>query len=157
MSLLSRKIADAVDKQPGPGEVTVAEGRHRISLQLTATSPLGVALDALEYIDEGATNLSSVALRAWAKGLTERLTYLMEPLVLLELDDEAGVAELRSKVPSTRENARSYYEVRIDHAGTIRLRRITFDASDRRRNSVPCQLTREALERLVDDLVETRA
>jgi hypothetical protein len=155
MRLLSRKIAAAVDTQVGPGAVTAADGPHRLTLQLNAASQVGVAFESLEFADEAAAGRTVQSLRAWGDRLAARLTYLMEPLVVLEVDAEAGEAELRSKSPSTREGVRSYYEVRLRRAGTLELRRVAFDAEDRSRRTVPCQLTREALERLADDLVDT--
>jgi hypothetical protein len=155
MRLLSRKIAAAVDAQVGPGAVTAAEGPHRLTLQLDAASPVGVAFTSLRFDDENAAGRSPDQLRAWGDRLTARLTYLMEPLVVLEVDDQAGAAELRSKSPTVRDGVRSYYEARLRREGTLDLRRVAFDAEDRSRRPVPCQLTLEALERLADDLVDT--
>lgn len=157
MSLLSRKIAAEVDANPGPGAVTVADGPHRLTLHLTAASPVGVAFDALEFADETRADRSAGDLRAWGDRLAARLTYLMEPLVVIEVDAEGGEAALRSREPSTRDEVRTYYEVRLRREGTLNLRRVAYDPADRRRRPVACQLTREALERLADDLVATVA
>jgi hypothetical protein len=157
MSLLSRKIAAEVDAQAGPGKVTAADGPYHLSLNLTAASPVGVAFDALEFADVTAGSRSAEALRAWGGRLASRLTYLMEPLVVLEVDVEAGEAELRSKSPSVRDGLQSYYEIRLHSAGRLGFRRVAFSTSDRRRHPVSCQLTREALDRLANDLVATVA
>jgi hypothetical protein len=157
MSLLSRKIAAEVDAQAGPGKVTAADGPYHLSLNLTAASPVGVAFDALEFADEDAAGRSAEALRAWGGRLASRLTYLMEPLVVIEVDDQAGEAELRSKSPTVRDGVQSYYEIRLHRAGRLGLRRVAFSTSDRRRQPVSCQLTREALDRLANDLVATVA
>ena len=157
MSLLSRKIAAAVDSADGPGAVTAAEGPHRLTLHLTASSPVGVAFDALDFVDADRTDRPADDLRAWGDRLAARLTYLMEPLVVIEVDAEGGEAALRSREPSTRDEVRTYYEVRLRREGTLNLRRVAYDPSDRRRRPVACQLTREALERLADDLVATVA
>jgi hypothetical protein len=157
MSLLSRKIAAEVDAQAGPGKVTVADGPYHLSLKLTAASPVGIAFDALEFADETAAGRSADALRAWGGRLASRLTYLMEPLVVLEVDDQAGEAELRSKSPTVSDGVQSYYEIRLHRAGMLGLRRVAFSESNRRRMPVSCQLTREALDRLANDLVATVA
>lgn len=157
MSLLSRKIAAEVDANPGPGAVTALDGPHRLTLHLTAASPVGVAFDALEFADSDRADRPAADLRAWGDRLASRLTYLMEPLVVIEVDAEGGEAALRSREPSTRDEVRTYYEVRLRREGTLNLRRVAFDPSDRRRRPVACQLTREALERLTDDLVATAA
>jgi hypothetical protein len=77
----------------------------------------------------------------------------MEPLVILEVDAEAGVAELKSQAPTPRGELRSYYEVTLNSVGALRLHRVAFDEATRRRKPVNCQMTVEVLERLTDDLV----
>ena len=81
----------------------------------------------------------------------------MEPLVVLEVDAEAGEAELRSQAPTPRGELRSFYEVRLRREGALQLRRVAFDDATRRRQAVPCQMTVEVLERLADDLVASLA
>ena len=139
-----------------PGPVAAAEGPHRLTLHLTAAGPVGLAFDA-PRIRRGPTgrSCSADALRAWGDRLAARVTYLMEPLVVLEVDAEGGEAELRSQTPSSRDQARTYYEIQLHRAGLLHLRRMAYDPAERRRQAVPCQLTREALDRLADDLVAT--
>jgi hypothetical protein len=153
---LSRKIAAALDAQmdqPLPRELTVDDGAHRLSLSLTASGPVGLAFDALEFTADTPADRSAEALRAWAERLSSRVTYLMEPLVVLEFDTLSGEAELRSQSPTARGEVRSYYEVRLSKQGALRLSRVVFDEATRRRRSAPCQMTLEVLERLADDLV----
>ena len=152
---LSRKIAAALDAQTDqllPRELVVDDGAHRLSLSLTACGPVGFAFDVLEFTAATAER-SAEALRAWAEKLSARVTYLMEPLVVLEVDARAGEVELRSQPPTARGELRSYYEVRLTKQGTLRLSRVVFDDATRRRRPAPCQMTREVLERLTDDLV----
>jgi hypothetical protein len=154
---LSRAIAAALDARPESGALPIAvaveEGPHRLTLQLTASSPLGVECDALEFQADDHPEWSLDDLKGWGDRLAGRLTYLMEPLVILEADPIAGEVALRSRTPTPRQGQRSYYEVRLGRAGTLRLGRVAYDEAARVRRPVPCQLTREALERLVDDLV----
>jgi hypothetical protein len=134
---LSRKIAAAVDARPDPGlfpcPVAADDGGHRLSLQLTAAGPVGLAFENLEYAAADRSERSTEALRAWADRLAAKLTYLMEPLVVLEVDPVAGEAELRSQSPTARGDLRAYYEVRLNKTGTLRLSRVVFDAASRRR------------------------
>jgi len=154
---LSRKIADAVDALPieavMPSLVEAEVGPCRIALNLSARGPVGLAFDGLDYHRTGLPELSTEALRAWGNRLAARLTYLMEPLVVLEVDAQAGEAELRSQDPTSRGDRRSYYEVRLQNKGSLHLRRVAYDEQARRRQTVPCQMTLEVLDRLVDDLV----
>jgi hypothetical protein len=154
---LSRKIADAVESLPPGGpmpcRVEAEIDGARLALNLTARGPVGLALDGLDYSATDRADLSDEALRTWGNRLASRLTYLMEPLVVLEVDAQAGEAGLRSQVPTPRGDQRSFYEVRLRREGSLHLQRIAFDEATRRRRIVPCQMTIEVLERLADDLV----
>ena len=157
---LSQKIADAVENHARsagttvPGTIQAETHDQRISLDQVVGGPAGVSLGVLTF---SATNpdpvLSGRDLRSWGDRLTARLTYLMEPLVVLEVDDQAGLAELRSQAPTARGEVRSFYEVRLGRDRSLRLQRISFDATTHRRTPTPCRLTGEVLERLTDDLV----
>ncbi len=154
---LSRKIAAALDENTivhaPPCAVAVEEGPHRLALNLTALDSVGVAFDSLEFAVAGRPEWSSDALRAWGDRIAGRVTYLMEPLKVLEVDAAGGEVNLRSHGPTARDDRRSFYEVRLSRQGTLRMERWTFDEASRRRQRIPCQLTREVLERLADDLI----
>ncbi len=158
---LSRKIAAAVDDHitsgPANGAVRAEDGPHRLTLDLLQASPVGVEIQGLEFAVNDRPDWSLDALKAWGDRLAARVTYLMEPLVILEADPVGGEVELRSKTPTTRDGRRAYYEARLDRNGTLRLFRVTFDETDRTRRTTPYQLTREVLERLTDDLVASVA
>jgi hypothetical protein len=158
---LSRKIADAVDSvaagAPLPLTIGADEGTSRIELSLTESGPVGLAFEGLDYARSGVAELSTDALRGWGDRLAARLTYLMEPLVVLEVDAQAGEAELRSQSPTPRGERRSFYEVRLRRDASLHLRRVAFLDQARTRQTVPCQMTREVLERLADDLAASLA
>ena len=158
MSPLSRKIAAALDAAAAAaaaaGPLVAGDGARELHLALTAASPVGVAFDRLDYALIGAPERSIAELRAWGDRLAKRLTYLMETLVVLEVDAHGGRVELRSGTPTARQGKRTYYELHLRRDATLTLDRVAFDEDARRRDKVACQLTREALERLVDDLVE---
>lgn len=153
---LSRKIADALDENTRaynlPCAVTVEDGPDRLTLEIAALDSVGVALDALEYEATDRKDWTPQALEAWGGRLAARLTYLMEPMKVLESDGGAGQVLLRSDVPSRRGDARSYYEIRLGRDGSCRIERMAFDEVDRRRAPARCHLTREAVERLADDV-----
>jgi len=154
---LSRKIAAALDENTQvhapPCEVAIEEGPHRLALNLTALDSVGVAFDSLEFAISSRAEWSPDALRAWGERLAGRVTYLMEPLKVLEVDAAGGGGPIRSQSPTARGEQRSFYEVRIFKQGTLRMERSTFDDVSRRRRQIPCHLTREVLERLADDIV----
>ena len=157
MNRLSQRIAAAVDARVDsePGLITVESENHRLIMHVVAAGPVGLAFDSLEYALIDHAPLTHPQLKSWADRLVTRLTYLMEPLVVLEIDAAGGQAELRSEAPSWRDGRRTYYELRLDRRAALRLSRVTFDEASRKRDTALCQLTREALERLADDLVES--
>lgn len=153
---LSRKIADALDtfvKPDGANALlTVEDGPHRLALDVQLLTPIGVSLHALEYAHGEGPEASLDQLRAWADRLTARLTYLMEPFKLHESDKDTGIVCLRSQSPTVRHGRRGYYEITLAPSGALRFGRFHYDDATRRREPVPCQFTREVLERLADDL-----
>ena len=153
---LSRKIAAALDENTRayvlPCTVSVEDGPNRLALELTALDAVGVAFDGLEFTTTDRTEWSSEALNAWGRRLADRVTYLLEPLKVLEIDAGGGEVQIRSNAPTPRADQRGFYEVRLRRNGTLRLERFVFDAAARQRRRGSCQLTREVLERLADDI-----
>lgn len=154
---LSRKIAAAAETRLDgailPCPASFEDGPARLTLELNAIEPVGVAFGTLDFAVSDRPELSTVDLRAWGNRLAARLTYLMEPLVVLEVDAEAGEAELRSQNPTAKDDHRSFTEVRLWKDNSLQMRRLRFDGVTRRRVVVASQMTVEALERLADDLV----
>jgi hypothetical protein len=154
---LSRKIAAALDENTRaydlPCTVTVEDGPNRLTLNLTALDTVGVAFDSLELAITDRQDWSSEALNAWGERLAARVTYLLEPLKVLEIDAGGGEVQIRSQTPTARADQHGYYEVRLHKQGILRMERYAFGDATRQRNRRPCQFTREVLERLADDLV----
>lgn len=156
---LSQKIAAALDARPENGAlpclITVEDEPYRLTLGLTASGPVGLAFDSLDFATLARTEWSPEDLKAWADRIASRVTYLMEPLVVLEHDKVGGEVELRSQTPTARGDRRTYFEVRLNRHGAMTLSRIAVDEVSRRRQQATCQMTREVLERLTDDLVHS--
>jgi hypothetical protein len=156
---LSQKIAAALDARPENGalpcRITVEDEPNRLTLGLTASGPVGLAFDSLDFATSARTDWSPEDLKAWAGRIASRVTYLMEPLVVVEHDEVGGEVELRSQAPTPRGDRRSYFELRLNRQGAMTLARIAVDGTSRRRHPTTCQMTREVLERLTDDLVES--
>jgi hypothetical protein len=153
---LSKKIAAALDENTKayvlPCTVTIEEFPNRLTLHLSSLDTVGLAFSVMEYANTSRTELSSDALKDWGDRLTKRVTYLMEPLKVFEIDGQGGEVQVRSQNPTARAFERGYYEMRLFRQGNLRMERIVFDASSRERRPTTCQLTREVLERLADDI-----
>lgn len=139
-----------------PGSVATIETPHgRFELTVRETGPVGAAFDQLAYAATTRPSWDTKALTQWAEALTNRVTYLMEPLRVLEIDTEERHVELRSPQPTQRQGGRFFYQAVLDHSGLLTLKRFRFDEADRKREQVPLQLTRETLERLMEDCALT--
>jgi hypothetical protein len=92
-------------------------------------------------------------LQGRAEQLAARVTGLLEPLSLVEVDAARGVAQLRSDRPGHWGDGQFYYEVLLHTDGGTSVRRYQAPDKDRpRRQQVPFTLTHEALAKLVTDL-----
>jgi hypothetical protein len=89
-------------------------------------------------------------LRQRAERIAGRVTGLLEPLRLVEVDLDRSVAQLRSTAPSARGAERSYYEVLLQGDGTTTVRR--FRSASAAREQIAFSLTHEAIAKLVADL-----
>src|SRR6185312_5443535 len=97
---LSQKIAAALEARPDNGalpcNVTAEDEAHRLSIHLTALGPVGLAFSTLNFATHSTAERTPEVLRSWGERLSSRVTYLMEPLVVLEQDPLGGEVELRS-------------------------------------------------------------
>lgn len=89
---------------------------------------------------------------SWAKRIASRVTGLMEPLQLLEVDEAHGMALLRSNKPAARDADRFYYEVVLTKAGNATVRRYRGSKQPVQRQQVSFTLTHEAVAKLAADL-----
>jgi hypothetical protein len=152
---LSPRIAAALDGQGAaalPCDVAIDDTPHHLVVHLTASGPVGLAFSSLDFRTRARDDWTPEHLKTWGDRIAARVTYLMEPLVVLEQDTEGGDVELRSHAPTARGETRAFYEIRIARGG-LHLGRTAFDESTRRRRPVECMMTREVLERLVDDVI----
>ena len=92
-------------------------------------------------------------LKAWAAGVASRVTGLVEPLTVHEIDNTRGEALLRSTSPSARADALAYYEVSLNTSGRAVVRRFNGSKAKPGREQVPFALTHEVLAKLAGDVV----
>jgi hypothetical protein len=91
------------------------------------------------------------SLKAAADRIAGRVTGLLEPLRLDEVDDPRGIARLRSQQPARRGEQASYYEVLLTGLDQVSVRRYQ-SAAGGKREQIAFALTHEALAKLVGDL-----
>lgn len=95
----------------------------------------------------------AVELKTRAGQICQRVTGLLEPLRLVEVDEPRNTALLRSEEPGQLGDERFYYEVLLTGDGSSEVRRYqTPHEGQPRRQQVAFTLTHEALAKLVRDL-----
>jgi hypothetical protein len=123
------RLEELANKQPEPVVIdpaTSRKGYHvKVPVQEHNLTILLILEDydrysaALRYVEISQDSLAQgeeVAddyLHRRAKEAIERLTYLEEPVTLVELDGDAGLAQVRSQPPEHRDEAVIYWELEI--------------------------------------------
>jgi hypothetical protein len=93
------------------------------------------------------------SLRDWAARIARRVTGLLEPLKVIEVDLPRGEALLRSDEPAHRGDDLFYYEVVLRGAREANVRRYHgARPPNARRKQVSFALTHEAIAKLAFDL-----
>jgi hypothetical protein len=95
-------------------------------------------------------------LHAWATRIADRVTGLIEPLRVVEVDQPLGKAILRSETPSVRDGKSFYYELLLERTSrtSANLHRYAGDRTGaEKREVVPFVLTHDAIVKLVTDIV----
>jgi hypothetical protein len=124
-------------------------------LTLTAdrNDELGCLVWELALHRAGAPAPPTAALESWAQRAAARVTGLLEPLKVVEVDPERGEALLRSQQASRRGEQLFYYEVLLKNSSSATLRRYQASNGNGKREQVVFALTHEALAKLVGDLI----
>lgn len=141
------------------------EGRHSVSVALPDQGwTVGLTADRADSVGCRLTQLDAnraepvadddAALEAHARKAAGRVTGLLEPLRLVEIDRGRHVALLRSDAPPTKGDSVQYYEVAYTGRNRVSVGRFKASkAGPAGRESIPFALTHEAVAKLVDDLV----
>ena len=137
-----------------PGPSRLADPKCVVELDLVDADGIAAALNFVRAEPQVPARLSAPELRSRAERLAGKLTYLLEPLRLVELDAGGDVAQVRSHPPRKTDDAKSYYELIANAAGGLDLRRYAKTAGTQPRQQATMHLTREALALLVSDLAE---
>jgi len=103
------------------------------------------------------TSAAAADVRPWAERVAGRVTGLLEPLEVVEVDTRLNEALLRSAQPTQRGDAVLYFEVRLKGTGEATLRRFqAFHQEGKPREQVLFPLTHEALTKVVGDVAGDR-
>lgn len=134
----------------GPRTLTCREGDQQLTVELATLDSLACAFDPLTLASHKLAGAPVDRLKRVAETLANKINYLLEPVQPIEVDPEQCTVQLRSVPPQKDEQKTSYYELLVQRSGEIRLTRYEH-TPDQGRRSVPAQVTREVLGRLVED------
>jgi hypothetical protein len=140
-------------RQLGPGgpiTLCVEEAKRQLSCVIVERDSLAVSFERLRLATTELASATAAELERIGKALAERLTYLMEPISPIELDEQGCLVQLRSNPPHRDEDSRTYFELLVRRGGEIDLVRYRKENGASRR-LVPATITREVLLRLVGD------
>jgi hypothetical protein len=145
-------VGKSLDERLRPGlaqqTLLLSVGELACELDLEKADALACVLTRLQVMPAAPP---SVPLTERSQTVASRITGLMEPLRVVEVDAPAAVAQLRSLAPATVGDGRAYYELLLETSGRATLHRYV-GKWDGPRQTIPFTLTREALAKLIVDL-----
>ncbi len=134
----------------GRQELTVVGGGASLTLTADRCEELGCLVWELAV---HRTAPPGETLRAWANRIVQRVTGLLEPLKVLEIDEQRNEGLLRSDKALARGDKLAYTEVLLKGTRDALLRRYQADPNGNgHRKQVAFALTHEALAKLAGDL-----
>jgi len=162
MDLITR-LTDELKQLTGfssstPRRVEVSDSDGLVlGIDFVAVDVLSCALESLTLHVPSLVGKEAGVLREWADALSQRLTYLLENLGPIEIDEKSSQVLIRSTPPDRNPAGTQFYEVLLSAQtnGTFFLRRYRSESGQPGRESVDIHLTHETLRKLVTDLVDT--
>jgi hypothetical protein len=140
-------------QQIGPHGLALEENLDRLTAELFSIDTLACEFSHLTLATGKLAATSPERLLEIAKGLAQRLTYLLEPISPIETDAEGCTVQMRSSPPQRGDDGTCYYELLVRRGGELDLRRWK-KAPGGARTPLTATVTREVLLRLVGDLAE---
>ena len=136
----------------GRGLLQIDGPAGRVEADLVIVDAVGCAFQTLGYSTDKLSDASVDRLKEISQSLVEKLTYLLEPIGMVEADADRCLVQLRSSPPQKGDDGTSYYELMVRRGGDITLSRYS-KKSGQLRQIVPAHVTREVLGRLADDFL----
>ncbi len=147
---VSQSLAALAPPVTGQTVLRVADDRRELEAELSAIDRLACAFDTFRVTIAAMATAETAQLKEHAGKLAAKLSYLLEPIGLIEVDADRCVVQLRSIPPQRDEDRIAYYELLAERGGTFSLRRYEV-FSGQPRQPVPAEVTREVFLRLADD------
>jgi hypothetical protein len=156
MSLDEAVLQKLADWRPATGRqtlhVTTPDAGWALVLTVDRADPLGCLVWDFELRRTEPDASDGDQLAAWAGRVAGRVTGLLEPLKVVEVDRPRGQALLRSEAPVSRGDDLFYYEVLLTGTRLASLRRFRAPSKGPGpREQISFALTHEALAKLAGD------
>lgn len=149
-NLVAHALAGMATPLNGAERLHVADDRRALDCELTAIDRLACAFEEFRVTIGPLAGAPMAQLKEQSSRLAAKLSYLLEPIGLIEVDDDQCVVQLRSIPPQRGEDRTVYYELLATRGGVLSLRRYETCAGQPRQ-LVPAEVTREVFLRLADD------
>jgi len=135
----------------GPHSLRLDLGDGKLEATLTQIDPLACAFEHFSYKVDKLANATIDQLKDIANALSKQLSYLLESISPIEIDNEACIVQMRSNPPQKDDDGTRYYELVVAR-GELRLCRFS-RPSGQAPSVVAAHVTREVFERLAEDFV----
>lgn len=144
------------DAQQKSMHLTHEIGEFQFEVRFSEIEKLGLVIENFTVDHTGVAAEKkpvSELLEEQADLLQKSITFLLEDLKLIEMDNKNHKAQLRSYPPYSEDGSKYYYQITLDQGRRIHFQRYEYSRTDKQYKKIPSQLTRETFERLVNALV----
>jgi hypothetical protein len=156
---LGEKILAKLEENHGsvPYILEVKECGLNIRAEITDLDRLGCIIQQITIQKKNGKDLCSLDeinrdLETIASLITQKITYLLENIAMIEWDKNAAYMILRSNPPERSPDKISYYEIVLSQGNYLSLNRYRYEREKISRVPQPIDLTREVFVRLIEDL-----
>lgn len=153
--MILEKLSDWRPTGPGPHHLQLELGRPGTSATLSAaqTDTFSVLLTEIIMTTGQPATCPAAELTQHAVEIAARVTGLVEPLKVYEVDSHQSKALLRSAMPTERGGKLYYYELTLTGKHLANLKRYHVGKSGGAREAVSFPLTHEAVAMVIGEVV----
>ncbi len=129
---------------------SVDTGAGVLECELTALDNIACAFNHFTLSTDKLAGASLEQLKRISESLSQKLSYLLEPISAVESDPDGCTIQMRSSPPHKDDDGTSYYELLVRRGGQLSLCRYT-KGSGAGRRVIAAHVTREVFHRLAAD------
>jgi hypothetical protein len=150
IAALKQQASTSGGIQPPP--VCIEEGEGRFVIEVVEIGSLACSFDRITYTSKALQSASLAALTQMAEDIQRRVSYLLEAIRPIEVDEDRCVVQMRSNPPAKDDDGTRYYELVVQR-GEVSLCRFCKTPGQPRRR-VPAEVTHEVVGRLAADFAQ---